>query len=381
MSWPRVYRVALRALPAGLRRKHGDAMQALFCRELERARVRGALACALVGVAALWDVARRGVYERLRPVLGLTGDSLTMHQPSSAGEDVSAAMPRAVIAQLPRRLAVAFATACTAMTVVLVAHFAARQLPALLARGAPAPEVLELLLLAVPFTLAMTIPMAVLVAVLRVMARLRAEGALAATRGIRGAGPLVGTVLRGALAVTALALVVTAELVPRANARLATVLAGRPMLPSDRTMTIGQLREAARSVRASDVRASDVRASDVRASNVRAVAARAIMYEVEVQKKLALPAACLVLALVGLAVGLRAASGGMLLVVCASVAVIGAYYMLLVAGEGLADQALVSPVVAMWGANALLAAAALVALRPSGPPLASRGGGAVAAGG
>jgi hypothetical protein len=365
MSWSTVYRLCLRLLPAGLRRKHGVAMQELFAREMERARTRGHAARALVGVAAIFDVARRGIYERLRPVRVAPNDHLAVVQPACADDDVNVMAPGIAIAQLRRRLAVAFATAFTGLTGVLLAHFAYRQAPTLFSRGASVPDVARMLLYAIPFIVALTIPMAVLIAVLRVVARLRAQGMLAAVRGGRGAGPLVATVLRGALGVSVVALAITAEVVPRANARLAPALAGRPMLPNDRTMTIGQLRQAARSVRASPMRQ---------------VAAQATAYEVEVQKKLALPAACLVLALVGLAVGLRAPTGSLFLVIGASVTVLGTYYMLLVAGEGLADLSLVSPFIAMWSANALLTAAALAALRPSRPSIAPSGGGAIAAG-
>ena len=67
MSWARVYGVALHLLPARLREKHGRAMEALFARELAQARAQGWLHGALAGVAGLWDVVRRGAYER-RPV-------------------------------------------------------------------------------------------------------------------------------------------------------------------------------------------------------------------------------------------------------------------------------------------------------------------------
>src|SRR4051812_24823870 len=66
MSWGSLYRIALLLLPAGLRRKHGLAMESLFARELERASERGRLHGALAGAAGVWDVVRRGVYEQLR---------------------------------------------------------------------------------------------------------------------------------------------------------------------------------------------------------------------------------------------------------------------------------------------------------------------------
>jgi lipopolysaccharide export LptBFGC system permease protein LptF len=199
----------------------------------------------------------------------------------------------------------------------------------------------------------MTIPMAILVAVLYEFTRLRTDGALAAARQARGGvRRLIMPVLAAAVAVAVLTLVWNTEVLPRANARLAAVLAGRTEAPSDRTMTVGELRAAAR---------------DARADAGPHALATAAVYEVEVQKKYALAAACVVLALAGVAVALcvpqaRASRGGAGVVVGASGAVVGAYYALIVTGEDLAARLVVSPVVGMWGANALLLAVALLAL-------------------
>jgi hypothetical protein len=51
--------------------------------------------------------------------------------------------------------------------------------------------------------------------------------------------------LGAAAVIDTLTLVSNSEIVPRANARLVTVFAGAPQEPSDRTMTVGELREAA----------------------------------------------------------------------------------------------------------------------------------------
>lgn len=371
MSWTRAYDVALHLLPAALRRKHGRAMAALFARELARGRARGRLYGALAGVAGVWDVVRRGAYEHVRAGGGAGGErrdrsqqrwSMDAHgrEPTGAslGGPQMPQMPQPTMQQLLRRHAASFAVAFMVLTASLLAVFATRQVPALTARGAPAGTVAEALLLAVPFTAALTIPMAVLIAVLREFARLGANGTLAAARRERGAvRRLMLPVLGAAAGVAVLALVVTAELVPRANARLAAVLAGRAAAPSDRTMTIGELREAARTVR----------------PGTEPVAlARAAGYEAEVQKKLALPAACVVMALVGAAIALRVPRGGAVLVTCASGAVFVAYYVLLVTGEALADRLVVSPIVSMWGANALLLVAALLGLWSRRATLPSR---------
>jgi lipopolysaccharide export system permease protein len=89
--------------------------------------------------------------------------------------------------------------------------------------------------------------------------------------------------------------------------------------------------------------------------------AREARYEIEFQKKLALPAACVFLALVAIAIALSVTRGGAGLVLGASLAVFGVYYVMLVTGESLANRLVVSPFVAMWAGNALLLIAALLA--------------------
>jgi lipopolysaccharide export LptBFGC system permease protein LptF len=379
MSWTRAFRLSLYMLPLALRRKHAEAMEALFARELQRARERGRLEATLAGAAGVWDVIRRGAYEQLRPGWrhSAAGEhrehspseswSIDAHGPRQAGANLGAPhMPQYTTRQLLRRHAVSFAIAFLALTLSMLALFARKQLPMLSARGASGDTIMTVLLLAIPFIAAMTIPMAVFVAVLREFTRFRADGTLAvALRERDGIRRLVRPVLLAAIGIAVLELVVTAQIVPRANARLAAVMATGSTTPrSDRLMTIGELREAERSVRAE--------------TEPDAIT-RIVAYEVEVQKKLALAVACVVMALAGVVIALRIRRGGMWLVVGASCVVFWGYYVLMVAGESLADRLLVSPFVGMWLANALLLAAALMlaAWRRRGP-LAPSGGEAVA---
>ncbi|HSM17024.1 MAG TPA: LptF/LptG family permease, partial [Gemmatimonadales bacterium] len=137
---------------------------------------------------------------------------------------------------------------------------------------------------------------------------------------------------------------------------LAEVLSGAPGEPNDRTMTVGELQEAARIARAET-------GADA--------GARAAGYEVEIQKKYALAAACLVLALLAAVTAMRFPRGGLSLVFGASGLVFTGYYVSSIVGESLADRQLLSPLVAMWMANAVFLAVALVlAWRPrrNGPP-------------
>jgi lipopolysaccharide export LptBFGC system permease protein LptF len=281
----------------------------------------------------VWDVVRRGCYEQLRP------SQTDLEHPLT---------PRLATGELLRRLATSFATAVAALTGLLLAAFATRQLPELIAPGTPSGVIAQALLLAVPFVAALSIPMAVLVAVLWEFTRLGADGTLVVARRERaGIRRLAVPVLGAAACVAALSFVVTAEIVPRANARLVALLAGHAEPPSDRAMTIGELREAARTVRPR---------TDALAL------AQAARYEIEIQKKLALPVACVVLALTAIAIALSVPRGGAVLVIGGSLAVFGAYYVLMITGESLANQLVVSPFVAMWGANALLLAAALLSV-------------------
>jgi lipopolysaccharide export LptBFGC system permease protein LptF len=269
---------------------------------------------------------------------------------NSGGPSMSNLTPR----QLLRRHATPFAVTFASLTGFLLANHAVRQLPELSARGVPAGTMVEALLLALPHTVALTIPMAVFVAVTWVFTHLGAEGVLAAAhRERRGIRRLVAPVLAAAAIITGLTFVSNTRIVPRTNARLAAVLAGAPREPSDRTMTVGELRGAARSARTE--------------SGPNA-AARAAAYEVEIQKKFALAAACMVLALAGAAIPLRFPRGGPGLVIGASGVVFTGYYLTLVAGESLADRLVISPFVAMWMANmCLLAIVLLLVWRPGGP--------------
>lgn len=99
-------------------------------------------------------------------------------------------------------------------------------------------------------------------------------------------------------------------------------------------------------------------------------------YAVEVQKKFALSIACFVFVLFGPPIALRFPRGGLGLTLGVSLAVFGAYYVCLMAGETLADKGRLDPLVAMWGANVLFTSGGLVMLlRVERTTDGSRGGG------
>jgi lipopolysaccharide export system permease protein len=90
---------------------------------------------------------------------------------------------------------------------------------------------------------------------------------------------------------------------------------------------------------------------------------RAAMYEVEIQKKYAIAAACLVFAIVGMPIALRYPRGGTGLVLATSVVIFAVYYVGLIGGEELGDRLVVSPFLAMWSPNLLFAVVGLAGLR------------------
>jgi len=84
---------------------------------------------------------------------------------------------------------------------------------------------------------------------------------------------------------------------------------------------------------------------------LRAARQRAAIYDVEIQKKLAISAACVIFALLGMPVAIRYPRGGVGLVIGTSLAVFSVYYVGLIGGEELGNRLIVSPFLAMWTPN------------------------------
>ncbi len=305
---------------------------------------------ALGAIAAIARLAMRGyVRAAVRALVTLVGGTPEEDELDLGGPLMSKPTAR----QLLGRHAAPVVISLVSLTALLLGHNAVGLVAQLAERGAPPNTMIEAVLLAVPFTLALTIPMAVFLAVSWVFTRLGAEGVLARARRERhGIRRLLAPVLGAAAVIAALTFVSNSQVVPRANARLAAVLDGAPREASDRTMTIGQLREAAQSA---------LTATEPNA------AARAAAYEVEIQKKFALAAAIMIMALAAAAVPIRFSNVGPSLAFGVGGFVFVGYYLLLVAGESLAEQQAISPFVAMWMANAvLLTIGLLLVWRPSG---------------
>jgi lipopolysaccharide export system permease protein len=98
-------------------------------------------------------------------------------------------------------------------------------------------------------------------------------------------------------------------------------------------------------------------------------------YDVEIQKKFSLAAACVVFVIVGAPIALRFPRGGVGLVIGVSFAIFGLYYVGLIGGETLADKGYLPPWLAMWIANLLLLAIGLgLVSRMGRESTTSRGG-------
>lgn len=81
--------------------------------------------------------------------------------------------------------------------------------------------------------------------------------------------------------------------------------------------------------------------------------------EVEIHKKFAIPASCIVFILLGAPLAIRSGKRGMTMAVGFSIMFFLIYYIFLISGEKLADRGLVDPWLAMWAANIILSVVAL----------------------
>jgi lipopolysaccharide export system permease protein len=98
-------------------------------------------------------------------------------------------------------------------------------------------------------------------------------------------------------------------------------------------------------------------------------------YEVEIQKKFALAVACTVFVLLGAPIALRFPRGGVGLVIGVSLGVFALYYVGLIAGEALANRAILSPFWAMWATDILFTGIGLLMLSRLGHSTGRGGGG------
>jgi len=126
---------------------------------------------------------------------------------------------------LLRQHAAPLGFALTALTALLLLNQIAKQLGNLVGKGLPWSVIVEVFVLSIPFIVAMTLPMAVLVAVLHTMSRLAADHEITAmTASGISVGRIARPVLAGATAVALCSFLLNDQLLPRSNHRLRTLL-------------------------------------------------------------------------------------------------------------------------------------------------------------
>jgi lipopolysaccharide export system permease protein len=85
-------------------------------------------------------------------------------------------------------------------------------------------------------------------------------------------------------------------------------------------------------------------------------------YSVEIQKKLAIPAAAIIFVLIGAPIGVRFPRGGIGMVIGVSLAIFSVYYVFLIGGEDIADRGYLAPFWAMWAPNVIFGAVGVATL-------------------
>jgi len=115
--------------------------------------------------------------------------------------------------------------ALAALTCAMLVNQVAKQFGNLVGKGLPWGVIFEVFVLTIPFIVAMTLPMAVLVAVLYAFSHLAADNEVTAMKasGV-SVGRLLAPVLGGATLVGVIALAWNDQLLPRSNHRLRTLL-------------------------------------------------------------------------------------------------------------------------------------------------------------
>jgi lipopolysaccharide export system permease protein len=117
-----------------------------------------------------------------------------------------------------------FVFASSALTSLMLLQYIAKKFGDLVGKGLPASVIAEFMMLSVPFTVAMTLPMAVLVAVLYAFSRLASENEITA---MKASGlsmrRIVAPVLLGGLGMSVVMMFFNDQVLPRANHRLAVL--------------------------------------------------------------------------------------------------------------------------------------------------------------
>ena len=157
--------------------------------------------------------------------------------------------------------------ALSALTSLLLLNYIARQFGNLVGKGLPWTVIVEFLALSVPFTVAMTLPMAVLVSTLYAFSRLASENEVTAMKasGVGLAKLLIPVMVGGA--VLALTMILfNDQVLPRANHRLSTLqrdIASKKPTFALKEQVINEVKKGALSLRAARIDRATTRMHDV----------------------------------------------------------------------------------------------------------------------
>ncbi len=183
---------------------------------------------------------------------------------------------------LLRQLAAPFLFALGALTSMLMLNHIAKRFGDLVGKGLPAGVIGEVLLLSLPFIVALTLPMAILVAVLYGISQLAAENEITAMRanGISVA-QLLRPVLIAGVALAAFNFVFLDQVLPRSNARLKNLMVdiGRKKPTATfQEQAINDLRPTSYFLRASRIESYTGRMRDVAIYDMNLAGTRRIIY-------------------------------------------------------------------------------------------------------
>jgi len=143
---------------------------------------------------------------------------------------------------------------------------------------------------------------------------------------------------------------------PPRPSRYCAFLASLKRLVAPRTVEAAQARRPPRPPQSVTNLSYTSQMPSAYSQRVRSARQRAAIYDVEIQKKLAISAACVIFALLGMPLAIRYPRGGVGLVIGTSLAVFSVYYVGLIGGEELGDRLIVPPFFAMWTPNLLFLA-------------------------
>ncbi len=117
-----------------------------------------------------------------------------------------------------------FVFASTALTSIMLLQYIAKRFGELVGKGLPSSVIAEFMALSIPFTVAMTMPMAVLVAVLYAFSRLAAENEITAMKASGlSMSSVLAPVLLGGVAMSLVMVLFNDQVLPRSNHRLAVL--------------------------------------------------------------------------------------------------------------------------------------------------------------